>query len=79
MANLENYVFGGYVPASIITKVRTREAIREIRRLPVEQTTKKKLLATWFQQHQRAALQPGAKRAAYLELLGADFYTYMGG
>lgn len=79
MADRSRYLWGGYVPESIALRTRTREAIREIRRLPIEATAKKKLLATWFQLHERAAVDEGAKRRAYLQLLGESFYRKLRG
>lgn len=49
---------------------RTRDAVRGIRRLPISDRHKKEALAEWFQEHRLAARNPGAKRAAYDELLG---------
>lgn len=76
---MAEYILGGYVPDDIVIQTRTRDAIRRIRRLAIEPTQKKKLLATWFQQHTRAATDEGAKRRAYLDLLGADFYSKLRG
>ncbi len=76
---MAKYILGGYVPNDIVVLTRTIDAIRKIRRLAVEPITKKKLLAMWFQQHERAATTEGAKRQAYLDLLGQDFYTKLRG
>jgi len=51
-------------------RIRTREAIRDIRQIPVDDRIKKMLLAEWFQEHRRAAASPGQKKAAYDQLLG---------
>jgi hypothetical protein len=64
------YSFSGYVPSDIQMVNRTRRAIQLIRALPVQPTQQKKILATWFQIHTRAAVRPGAKHRAYKELLG---------
>jgi len=64
------YSFSGYVPSEIQLLGRTRDAIRRIRQLPTSATHQKKILATWFQIHTRAALRPGAKHRAYRDLLG---------
>lgn len=64
------YSFSGYVPSEIQMLGRTRDAIRRIRLLPTTPTHQKKILATWFQIHTRAALAPGAKHRAYRDLLG---------
>lgn len=73
------YQVSGYLPSDIQQQTRTRDAIRRIRRLPVEKTTQKKLLAEWFRIHERAALDEGAKRRGYLDLLGQEFYTKLRG
>ena len=54
----------------IFRRTRTREAIRDIRKIPTDDITKKMLLAEFFQEHRRAAPGRGAKRAAYDSLLG---------
>lgn len=64
------YSFSGYVPSDIQMLGRTRDAIRAIRRLPIDPTHQKKILAEWFRIHTRAALRPGAKHRAYGDLLG---------
>lgn len=69
----------GYLPSQVQQRTRTREAIRDIRRLPVDATTKKKLLAEWFRIHDRAATGEGQKRQGYLDLLGREFYTKLRG
>lgn len=69
----------GYLPSEIQRQTRTRDAIRVLRRLPVTQTTKKKLLAEWFRIHDRAALGEGQKREGYLDLLGPEFYHKLRG
>lgn len=69
----------GYLPSEVQMATRTRDAIRRIRRIPVAKTTQKKLLAEWFRIHDRAALDEGAKRRGYLELLGQEFYTKLRG
>ena len=56
--------------ANIFRQTRTREAIRNIRKIPTDDITKKMLLAEYFQEHRRAAPGKGAKRAAYDALLG---------
>ena len=50
--------------------VRTRDAIRRIRGIPVDPIIQKMLLAEWFQEHRRAARSVGDKRRAYDKLLG---------
>ena len=50
--------------------IRTRDALRIIKRQGVEDRAKKRLLAEWFQVHTRAAPDPGQKKAAYDDLLG---------
>lgn len=79
MAAPISIIVGGYVPEDIQRQIRTRDAVRRIRRLPLRKTQQKKLLAVWFQQHKGAALSEGAKRAAYIDLLGTDFYTKLRG
>ena len=79
MPGFINVVPGGYVPEHIQRRTRTREAIRDIRRLAIDKTDQKKLLAVWFQQHEFAALDEGAKRRAYVQLLGQEFYTKLRG
>jgi hypothetical protein len=69
----------GYLPSEIQSTTRTRDAVRRIRRIPVTKTTQKKLLAEWFRIHERAALDEGAKRRGYLDLLGQEFYTKLRG
>lgn len=69
----------GYLPSQVQQRTRTREAIRDIRRLPVDATTKKKLLAEWFRIHDQAATGEGQKRQGYLDLLGREFYTKLRG
>lgn len=69
----------GYLPSQVQQRTRTREAIRELRRLPVDATTKKKLLAEWFRIHDKAATGEGQKRQGYLDLLGREFYTKLRG
>lgn len=69
----------GYLPSDIQQTTRTRDAVRRIRRLPVTKTTQKKLLAEWYRIHDRAALDEGAKRRGYLDLLGQEFYTKLRG
>lgn len=64
----------GYLPSEIQSRTRTRDAIRSIRRLPVTKMIQKKLLGEWFRIHDRAALDEGAKRRGYLDLLGTEFY-----
>jgi hypothetical protein len=49
---------------------RTRDVVRTLRRLPVSDRSKKRLMAEWFQQHRRAARTPGSRREAYNLLLG---------
>lgn len=73
------YQVSGYLPSTIQQRTRTREAIRDIRRLPVDKGTQKKLLAEWFRIHGRAAQDAGAKRQGYLDLLGEEFYTKLRG
>ena len=68
------YQLSGYLPSQIQMRTRTREAVRDIRRLPVDKVTQKKLLAEWFRIHERAAQALGAKRQGYLDLLGTEFY-----
>ena len=69
----------GYLPSDVQSQTRTRDAIRRIRRIPVDKTTQKKLLAEWFRIHDRAALGEGQKRQGYLDLLGTEFYTKLRG
>lgn len=69
----------GYLPSEIQTQTRTRDAIRRIRRLPVAKMVQKKLLGEWFRIHDRAALDEGAKRRGYLDLLGTEFYNKLRG
>lgn len=64
----------GYLPSHIQMRTRTREAVRDIRRLAVDPLTKKKLMAEWFRIHDRAAPLDGQKRQGYLDLLGTEFY-----
>lgn len=69
----------GYLPSQVQQQTRTRDAIRQLRRLPVDATTKKKLLAEWFRIHDRAATGEGQKRQGYLDLLGREFYHKLRG
>ena len=71
--------WSGYLPEHIADARRTRDAIRRIRALAIEPTQKKKFLAEWFSQHPAAAPDDEIKRASYVELLGADFYTKLRG
>ena len=50
--------------------IRTRDAIRIIKRTPTPDRFAKRLLAEWFQYHTRATGIGGSKRAAYDLLLG---------
>ena len=50
--------------------VRTRTAIRIIKKTPTPDRFAKRLLAEWFQHHSRATGIGGSKRAAYDLLLG---------
>jgi hypothetical protein len=56
----------------IVRARRTREAIRQIKSIPTTDRDRKMILASWFQEHTRAA--PGAdnKRRAYDQLLGRE-------
>lgn len=58
--------------AHVFRRIRTREAIRDLRKIPTDDKTKKILLAEWFQEHPRAAPSKEAKRAAYDSLLGRE-------
>lgn len=64
----------GYLPSHIQIRTRTREAVRDIRRLAVDKITQKKMLAEWFRIHENAAPDEGQKRQGYLDLLGTEFY-----
>lgn len=54
----------------LVAAGRTRDAIRTISKLGVEERHKKSLLGEWFQLHPRAAGNRGARARAYNELLG---------
>lgn len=50
--------------------IRTREAVRFIRRMEAPSIQRKYTLASWFQEHKRAAPTPAQKRQAYDDLIG---------
>ena len=74
-----SFQVSGYLPSQIQQRTRTREAVRDIRRLPVDKLTQKHMLAEWFRIHERAALDEGQKRQGYLDLLGTEFYRKLRG
>mgnify|MGYP001558740002 CR=1 FL=1 len=58
---------------------RTRDAIRVIRRNPLPDRDRKRLLAEWFQHHGRATGVGGSRRNSYDLLLGRENNTKLRG
>jgi len=61
-----------FVLDEIVDARRTRDAVRQIKSIPTTDRDRKMILASWFQEHTRAAPAEGAKRLAYDELLGRE-------
>jgi len=61
-----------FVLDAVVNARRTRDAIRQIKSIPTTDRDRKMILASWFQEHTRAAPDEGQKRDAYDELLGRE-------
>ena len=61
-----------FVLDAIVTARRTRDAVRQIRQIPVGERDKKAIMAAWFQEHAGATIDRDARRQAYDQLLGRE-------
>lgn len=68
-----------FLTTALVYTFRTRDAVREIRKLKLPDRSAKGMLAEWFQVHGRATGIGGSKRAAYDQLLGREGNTRLRG
>ena len=61
-----------FILDAIVTARRTRDAVRQIRALPVSDRDRKQIMAAWWQEHGGATRSRAERHEAYDRLLGRE-------
>jgi hypothetical protein len=61
-----------FILDALVTARRSRDAVRQIRQLPVGDRDRKQILASWFQEHTGATRSRPEREQYYNQLLGRE-------